>query len=480
MIHLKYIDKILKDHQFSVHYLCKTLIVLMILISFSGYFLSCSALPNLKKTEDKVSINNGERMEKEEIEDKEYQIFAYKDKKIYLLTLSKDKKIIREINAELDGEIRDFEISPDGKKVLLTFSPAVSRHQNLLYVMNIDGTEKIDLTDGMWGGPRFSFSPDGKKVTFIGQRLGFSDSLYLVNIDGTERIDLLEGMEEIKKGIEGKPVFSPDGRKILFRTCRDESGVATSYLYIYDLDKKKVETIVKNSKGLIRICHFTPDSKKILFLHCLHYFYFYPMQLDIINIDGTERKNIAESVKSESVVISPDGKKVAFIRQKSGYSPDFVDSPNPSLCLVNIDGTEMKNLLNGMGIQGEVEVPLNFSFDSGKILFCLKQLSSESLCIFDLNKKKVITLIEAKDIKEHHGYQFSPDDRKILFVASFKEDEVAYFIGTDNFTGEPIYHEYTRSRHLIINNDGSSMISIEEIVLTDIIYAAWIPHEKSK
>lgn len=487
LIRLKYIDKTIKVHGFSLRYFCKTLIILMILISLSGYNLSCSTSPNQNKSENKESIETEKIMEKEETVDEENQIFIYTSDisvgrelgRIYLLTLSKDKKIIRKItNVEFDGEVDISEITPDGKKVLLTFSPATSRHQNLLYVMNIDGTAKINLTENMWGSHTFTISPDGKKVAFIGQRLGFPDSLYLINIDGSERVDLLEGMEEIKKGIEASPVFSPDGHKILFRAIRSESGVATSYLYLYDLDKKEIITLVKDTKGLIGTPSFLPDGEKVLFKFIAGYYYLDPGQLEIVNIDGTERKNITGDIGVISYNISHDGKKVAFIGQKSGYSPDFTDSINPSLCIVNTDGTEMKNLLKGMQIEGNIKKfsPV-FSIDGQKILFIMEQQDLELLYTYDLDKNEIKLLIEAESISD---CQFSPDGKKIILNASFKGDKIIYFIGIDNLTGKPIYDYDNGHRvysHRIINDDGSPImfISIEEIVLDSVDYITWLP-----
>jgi len=339
LINLKYIKKKLKNHKFSMHYLRKTLIILTALISFfCGFLFSRSLLPNSEEREDKRNVNNEKPIVNVETEDGEYQIFVSSSgngnfsKEMRLITISEDKKIVRLIKSEFVGEIYSFQISHDGKKVLVDFAPATSRHQRSFYIMNIDGTERINLTEGMW--------------------LSYGAS------------------------------------------------------------------------------------------------------------------------------ISPDGKKVAFIGYMSGYSSDFVDSPDPSLWLVNTDGTERTNLLKGMRIKGEITGSPLFSPDSNKILFKLHQSGSESLCIFDLNEEKITTLVEAESVNEHY-YQFSPDGKKILFVAGFKKNKVVYFVGTDNLTGEPRYTGPAAGRFYIINNDGTSMISLEEMITSNIQDAKWVPYEKN-
>jgi Tol biopolymer transport system component len=450
-----------------MHSLRKTLIILTALISFfCGFLFSRLLLPNSEEREGRRNVNNEKSIVNVETEDKEYQILACSiskssssnnlGKEMRLITISKDKKIIRVIKPEFVGEIYGFETSPDGKKVLVDFAPATSRHRRLLYIMNIDGTRRINLTEGIWLSYSASLSPDGKKVAFIGSEENFkhsdspNPSLWLVNTDGTERINLLKGMR-IKGEITGPPVFSPDSKKILFK-----SGENTECLYMFDLEKNNLVTIAEKPGESFGEFFFSPDSKKVLFESTQGY-YLDPKILNIANIDGSERKNIAESVGVESSEISPDGKKVAFIGYMSGYSSNFVDSPNPSLWLVNTDGTEMKSLLEGMRVKESIPMSPVFSPDSKKILFKLRWSGSESLCIFDLNEEKIITLAEAERVPEYY-YQFSPDGKKILFA-----------------TGSSLVPK----RFYIINNDGTSMISLEGMIMSNIQDAKWVPYKKN-
>lgn len=473
MTYLNCEKKTLKNFKSSVLCICRSIVLFIVLISLSGFSLSCSKVSN-KKTEDK-----------------EYQIFAYNTRHMYLISITNNEKTVKRIGGEFDGEIFVPTLSPDGKKISLRFEPASQWHEGLLYIMNIDGTERIDLLAEAEDilGPQYGtpFSPDGKKVAFIGLQYSDSleviDSLYLVNIDGTERVDLLKGTG-MKGKITGPPVFSPDGKKILFDFNYLNSELHS--LYLFDLEEQKVINLVKDIGKLKVGALFSPDGKKVLFDFALspgpsNY------SLNIINIDGTERIDLAENIR---VVdwhsrFSPDGKKVAFIGYESSKKPLSPIEPLPlSLYIVNIDGTDRVDLLKGMEINGNVDycTPI-FSRDGRKILFSTKQprsferpSSSQSLYMFDLDKKKVINLVESA--KYIDGYSFSPDEKKVLFEGTFEGNEFVYKGGIDNITGEQIYHKESKNIY-VINADGSQMICLDDIVGESLQSAEWFLFENS-
>ena len=86
-----------------------------------------------------------------------------------------------------------------------------------VYVVNADGSGVRNLTPKPTGAAYAApaWSPDGRKITFAGERDGNSE-IYLMNADGSGQRSLTSDL-----AYDGDPAWSPDGRKITFVSNRD-------------------------------------------------------------------------------------------------------------------------------------------------------------------------------------------------------------------------------------------------------------------
>lgn len=118
-----------------------------------------------------------------------------------------------------------------------------------IYVMNEDGTGTRRVTSTNPTPPEGvgnftaladqpAFSPDGTKIAFIGSSSDFSNfDIYVVNSDGTNRVQLTQTADS-----ESHPAWSPDGTRLTFSRNSQATGTGSSsenyrsHIYVMNAD----------------------------------------------------------------------------------------------------------------------------------------------------------------------------------------------------------------------------------------------------
>jgi TolB protein len=120
-----------------------------------------------------------------------------------------------------DAIDEDADWSPDGTKIAFTSHPPSDNPINPIhaeiYVINPDGTGLTRLTFNDYEERAPSWSPDGSRIVFMARvgthpgNLGSKFEICVMNVDGTNFVQLTDNAV-----FEGTPTFSPDGQKIVF------------------------------------------------------------------------------------------------------------------------------------------------------------------------------------------------------------------------------------------------------------------------
>jgi Tol biopolymer transport system component len=115
--------------------------------------------------------------------------------------------------------------SPDGTRIAFAASrgptppghPRAPRYssQSDIYLMNADGSGTRKLTHNALQNAEPAWSPDGRKIAFRSTRNGNRD-IYVMNADGSGKRNLTRNV-----AWDSRPSWSPDGRKIAFVSNRD-------------------------------------------------------------------------------------------------------------------------------------------------------------------------------------------------------------------------------------------------------------------
>jgi TolB protein len=125
-------------------------------------------------------------------------------------------------------------ISPDGsriawRRILPTGGTSSTGHNSEIFVMNRDGSNPTNVSHHPDFDGYPAWSPDGLKIVFASNRARKNDfrgnfHLYVMNPDGSDVHQLLDNAGTVE---DARPIWSPDGKKILFNRqyVADESSI---------------------------------------------------------------------------------------------------------------------------------------------------------------------------------------------------------------------------------------------------------------
>jgi len=205
--------------------------------------------------------------------------------------------------------------SPDGKKIL--FTSFVDFHFEI-YVMNADGSGEIMLTGDTEEKNYPSWSPDGTRIVFsskpgvssssgfdlFGSTHDFQDSeIYIMNADGSNRINISNDPSQ-----DVEPCWSPNGSKIAFATDRD----GNYEIYVMNADGTELIPLTENSSDDHRPM-WSPDGSKIVFSSNRDGNY----EIYVMNADGKQMINLTKNGFTDSEPAwSPDGNYILFVSNR--------------------------------------------------------------------------------------------------------------------------------------------------------------------
>ena len=164
-----------------------------------------------------------------------------------LFTMNTRGKKIKQIT-NLPGYDGGAWFSPDSKKILWRASRPQTQDElreykellkeNLVaptrmevWIANADGSDAKQITNLGQANWAPNFTPAGKVIFCSNHeyKRGFPFNMYVINQDGTQ-------MEKVSrdKGFDAFPMFSPDGKKVVFCSNRNNGGTRDTNVFIAD------------------------------------------------------------------------------------------------------------------------------------------------------------------------------------------------------------------------------------------------------
>jgi len=227
--------------------------------------------------------------------------------------------------------------SPDGKRLafncLRTQLGTFGGNQRIC-LLNADGTGFKVLTETSTDEYEPAWSPDGKQITYA-----TNSGIFVMNADGTSRRRVFDST------ICGWPDWSPDGRSIVFWLNGEiwVTNIFTSTSLRLTINSFE-DTLPK----------YSPDGSKIVFVSSPDGSTFPNYEIFVMNADGTGRTRLTNnSVWETSPDWSPDGKKIVYTNMGSGMAGDS------SVYVMNADGTNPARVSSGLSATWRTAPNLN-------------------------------------------------------------------------------------------------------------------------
>lgn len=229
---------------------------------------------------------------------------------------------------------------------------------NEIYLMNLDGSNEVQLTNNVVNDSDPAWSPDRSKIAFVSHRHGHADIL-IMKPDGT----LLASVTN-DAPVDGDPVWSPDGTKIAFTRFKSQNQ---SEVYVVDAAGTNLTPVAIGPRSE-REPAWSPDGKFIAFARDIGG----STEIFVINlVTKAEVKLTSNEANDGSPSWSPDGLRIAFVSDRDGQ---------PQIYTMKINGEDVQHLTT----EG-VNLDPAYSADGSRIWFTSNRTFISNFEIFSMN-----------------------------------------------------------------------------------------------
>ncbi len=180
-----------------------------------------------------------------------------------------------------------------------------------------DGTNARQLTEAYGYDAEGSYSPDGKSIVFCSQRNNHLE-LYIMDRDGKN----VRKLTNAPGCYNGGPFFSPDGKRVIFRSDRQKPDYLQ--LYVINADGTGEKQLTDDPNWVQWGPYWHPDGKHIIYAGADHSDPTARPNYDLywMNVDTGKKVRITHAPGADVLpVFSPDGKRLMWTSTRDGKQP---------------------------------------------------------------------------------------------------------------------------------------------------------------
>lgn len=177
-----------------------------------------------------------------------------------------------------------------------------------IYVIKASGGTATRLTNNHVDDYDPVFSPSGRRITF--SRAG---RIWMMRSDGTHQHPIAAGLSH--------PVFSPDGRSIVYVGEGDDHAA----IFSMRADGTHARQITHSRRDDDHP-DIAPDGQHVVFLRVTDYCC--DGEIHVIRLDGTHDRTLTHGHQDEAPAFSPTGRKIVFDRARNATFNLFVMDAN--------------------------------------------------------------------------------------------------------------------------------------------------------
>ncbi len=259
-----------------------------------------------------------------------------------------------ECNAKKDEEAEKSKVQAHVTERLLYrhWNEWRDKKRTHVFIVPSNGGTTHDITPGDYdsppyaaaGGTDYAFSPDSKEIAFLRnpdpvEAVSTNSDIYIQNVNGGEAVNITK----FNKGYDVAPVYTSDGRYIVFRSQATATFEADRWrIMVYDRFLRsaadhpgRFRELTKGFDLQVEETIISSDSKMIYFTvgeRGQHPIY-------SISIDGGEIKKLVADGFNSNLQLTPDGKTLVFAKNTMSSAIDIFSA--------NSDGSDAKALTDG-------------------------------------------------------------------------------------------------------------------------------------
>jgi Tol biopolymer transport system component/DNA-binding winged helix-turn-helix (wHTH) protein len=228
---------------------------------------------------------------------------------------------------QIPGDGNSPYFSPNGTSLAIPDKQSAEEPLGL-FLLSLETGEKRRLTAppaGSLGDYYPAFSPDGKKLAFVRAPRWSTDDLFILSLAGGEQQRLTFDNLTIT-GL----TWTPDSRAIMFTSRR---GGSTRHLWRVAAEGGAPERVDTVGADVLSPA-LSPQGNRLAYTQALDDINIWRFELDAAGPVKAQTRLIASTFSDHGPDYSPDGKKIAFVSDRSGTNGIWVcasDGSNPQL-----------------------------------------------------------------------------------------------------------------------------------------------------